>query len=75
MNLYNEIAKVAYGLYEKSGYVQGREFDHWFEAEKIVMARFAEEEKKKEEKKKTENKTETKTKKTVTKKAVTKKTK
>jgi len=75
MNLYNEIAKVAYGLYEKSGYIQGRELDHWFEAEKIVMARLAKEEKKREESKKTEKKTETRTKKTVARKTVTKKTK
>ena len=75
MNLYNEIAKVAYGLYEKSGYIQGRELDHWFEAEKIVMARLAKEEKKREESKKTGKKTETRKEKPVAKKAVTKKTK
>jgi hypothetical protein len=51
MDLYNEIAKVAYELYEKNGYIQSRDLDHWIEAEKIVMARLAEEEKKKEEKK------------------------
>jgi hypothetical protein len=51
MNLFNEIAKVAYELYEKNGYIQSRDLDHWIEAEKIVIARLAEEEKKKEEKK------------------------
>jgi hypothetical protein len=51
MDLFNEIAKVAYELYEKNGYIQSRDLDHWIEAEKIVMARLAEEEKKKEEKK------------------------
>ena len=51
MDLFNEIAKVAYELYEKNGYIQSRDLDHWVEAEKIVMARLAEEEKKKEEKK------------------------
>ena len=48
MDLYNDIAKVAYELYEKNGYFQNRDLDHWLEAEKIVMARLAEEEKKKE---------------------------
>jgi hypothetical protein len=51
MDLFNEMAKVAYELYEKNGYIQSRDLDHWIEAEKIVMARLAEEEKKKEEKK------------------------
>ena len=51
MDLFNEIAKVAYELYEKNGYIQSRDLDHWIEAEKIVIARLAEDEKKKEEKK------------------------
>jgi hypothetical protein len=69
MDLYNEIAKVAYELYEKSGYIQGCDRAHWIEAEKIVMVRLAEGEKKKEEKKiKSEKKPATKTKKTTKKK-------
>jgi hypothetical protein len=65
MNLFDEIARVAYELYERDGYIQSRDLDHWLEAEKIVMARMAEEEKKKEEKKlKSEKKPATKTKKT-----------
>lgn len=38
---YDEIAKVAYELYEKSGRIEGRDLDNWLEAEKIVMARYA----------------------------------
>lgn len=41
MILYDEIAKVAYELYEKSGKIEGRDLDNWLEAEKIVMARYA----------------------------------
>jgi hypothetical protein len=43
MDLKKEISKVAYELYEKSGRAAGKHADHWFEAEKIVMARLAEE--------------------------------
>jgi len=57
MDLYDEIARVAYELYEKSGYTEGRDLDNWLEAERIVMARLA------EEKKKSEKTTSTKTKK------------
>jgi len=46
MDLYEEIAKVAYDLYEKSGYIDGRDLDNWLEAERVVMARLAEEQKK-----------------------------
>ena len=38
MDLYEEIAKVAYEIYEKSGYIEGRDLDNWLEAERIVMA-------------------------------------
>lgn len=51
MDLYDEIARVAYELYEKSGYIQGCDREHWLKAEKIVMVHLAEREKKKEEKK------------------------
>lgn len=34
-----EIEKLAYEIYERSGYVCGRDFEHWLEAEKIVCAR------------------------------------
>jgi hypothetical protein len=40
--LYEEIAQVAYELYEKRGRCEGCHFDDWLEAEKIVMARHAE---------------------------------
>lgn len=42
MNLHEEIAKVAYELYEKSGRIEGRDLDNWLEAEKIVMQRLSE---------------------------------
>ncbi len=41
MNLRDEIARVAWELYEKSGYIAGREMENWLEAERIVMARRA----------------------------------
>ncbi len=41
MNLQEEIRKVAYELYEKSGRIGGREVENWVEAERIVMARHA----------------------------------
>jgi hypothetical protein len=39
MNLHDEIAKVAYELYEKSGRISGRDMENWIEAEKVVKAR------------------------------------
>jgi len=38
-NFYDEIARVAHDLYEKSGRVQGRDMQNWLEAERIVLAR------------------------------------
>ena len=43
MNLQEEISKVAYELYQKSGKV-GRDLENWLEAEKIVMAKYAKKE-------------------------------
>lgn len=43
MELYDEIARAAYELYEKSGRQHGKDEEHWFEAERIVRARRAEE--------------------------------
>jgi hypothetical protein len=40
-NFKDEIAKLAYELYEKSGYIEGREIENWLEAERIVMERYA----------------------------------
>jgi hypothetical protein len=69
MDLYNEIAKVAYELYEKNGCLCGRDLEHWLEAERIVMSRLAEQEKKKSTSKITsEKKPASKTKKTAGKK-------
>ena len=39
-NRFDEIAKKAYDIYEKSGWVHGRDFENWLEAEKIVVARY-----------------------------------
>ena len=36
-SIHDEIAKVAYELYEKEGSVHGNDLKNWFEAEKIVM--------------------------------------
>ena len=41
MDLHEEIKKVAYELYEKSGRIGGRETENWLASEKIVMARHA----------------------------------
>ncbi len=37
--LHDEIARVAYGLYEKRGRIGGHAERDWLEAERIVMAR------------------------------------
>ncbi len=44
MDQHEEIKKVAYELYEKSGRIGGREIENWLAAEKIVMARKAQHE-------------------------------
>jgi len=45
LNFQEEIAKIAYDLFERSGRVQGRDLDNWFEAERIVMKRHGQQEK------------------------------
>jgi hypothetical protein len=45
VKLYDEIAKMAYELYEKNGREEGYELVNWLEAERIVMARNSEREK------------------------------
>lgn len=42
-NLYDEIARVAYGLYEKRGYSHGNDVDDWVQAETIVMKKYSKE--------------------------------
>lgn len=44
-DLYQETAKVANELYEKSGKIEGRDLDNWFEAERIVKGELATKEK------------------------------
>ena len=41
-NLHDEIAMVAYTLFENSGRLHGYDLDNWLEAEKMVMAEHAE---------------------------------
>jgi hypothetical protein len=38
MDLHEEIAKLAYELYEKGGRVEGRNLDNWLEAERIIKS-------------------------------------
>lgn len=38
MELHDEIAKTAHELYEKSGWIPGRDLENWIEAEKIVRS-------------------------------------
>ena len=40
-DLNEEIAKVAYDLYEKRGRSNGNDMDDWVKAEKIITERFA----------------------------------
>ncbi len=42
MNMQEEIQQMAYELYQRSGMRAGRELDNWLEAERIIMARYAE---------------------------------
>ena len=37
-NLHQEIFRVAHDIYERSGRIEGRDLDHWLEAERIVKA-------------------------------------
>jgi hypothetical protein len=39
VDLDEEIRKIAYELYEKSGKIAGRDLDNWLEAENIIRAR------------------------------------
>lgn len=39
MKIREEIEKLAYEIYEKSGKISGRDVQNWLAAEKIVMAR------------------------------------
>jgi len=35
-HLHQQIFRVAYDIYERNGQVEGRDLDHWLEAERIV---------------------------------------
>lgn len=41
MNLHNEVAVVAYELFEARGCTPVRDLDDWLDAERIVLARHA----------------------------------
>jgi len=41
MNLQDEIAAVAYELFESRGCIHGRDLDDWLDAERIVLGRHA----------------------------------
>jgi len=43
MNLTDEIRRLAYDLYVRSGCVENREWENWFEAEKMVLSQFKQE--------------------------------
>jgi len=40
-NMIDEIARMAYALYERRGHVPGHDFTDWIEAEKIVMKKYS----------------------------------
>jgi len=40
-NVSDEIARVAYSLYEKHGYTTGNDFSDWIEAEIIVKKKYS----------------------------------
>jgi hypothetical protein len=40
MDYYDEIARVAYDIFEREGMVHGRHIDHWVEAEIIVTKKY-----------------------------------
>lgn len=40
-NMRDEIASIAYSLYEKRGHVSGNDFADWIEAEKIVAKKYS----------------------------------
>jgi hypothetical protein len=54
--LEEEIRRLAYQLYEKSGRIPGKEVENWLEAERIILSKYAEEMGGKEESKKPEEK-------------------
>ncbi len=40
MDICDEIAKVAYEIFEREGMIHGRHLEHWCEAEIIVMKKY-----------------------------------
>lgn len=60
-NIYDEIARVAYELFEQCGCIHGHDIEHWCEAEEIVITRLQTETGEKPEKPKSPRKTSAKT--------------
>ena len=61
-DLFDEIARIAYDLWERTGYIHGRDIEHWCEAEQIVISRMIPIEEEKSKKAMAPRKTPTKTK-------------
>lgn len=59
-DLFDEIARVAYELWEKTGCIHGRDIEHWCEAEQIVISHMIPIEEEKPKKTKIQRKTPTK---------------
>lgn len=60
-DLFDEIARIAYELWERDGCIHGRDIEHWCEAEHIVISRLIPVEEEKPKKAKAPRKTATKT--------------
>lgn len=43
INLREDIAKTAYGLYENKGMIHGHDLDDWLQAERVVAERYSNE--------------------------------
>ena len=40
MDIHSQIENLAYEIYENSGRVEGRDLDHWLEAEHMILSRY-----------------------------------
>lgn len=59
-DLFDEVARIAYELWERNGWIHGRDIEHWCEAEQIVISRIQPIEEEKPKKAKAPKKTATK---------------
>jgi len=60
-NFFEEIARVAYELWERDGCIHGRDIEHWCEAEHSVISHIQPNEEEKPKKARPQGKTTTKT--------------